>query len=42
VDRAQPVEARDRALRALEESDVPTAYLVSLYDTIGDPDLKLR
>jgi hypothetical protein len=42
ADRTQPVEARDRALRALEDGGVATAYLVSLYDTIGDPDLKLR
>lgn len=42
VDRAQPVEARDRALRALDEAGAPSAYFVSLYDTIGDSDLKLR
>ena len=41
-DRAAPVEARDRALRALDEAGAPSAYFVSLYDTIGDPDLQLR
>ncbi len=42
LNRAESVAARDRALRALDEADVPTASLVSLYDTIDDPDLKLR
>lgn len=42
LNRAQPVGARDRALRALDEADVPTATLVSVYDTIDDPGLKLR
>jgi hypothetical protein len=42
ADRGQPVVARDRALRALDEAGAPSAYFVSLYDTIGDPDLKLR
>jgi hypothetical protein len=42
VDRAEPVEARDRALRVLDEAGASSAYFVSLYDTIGDPDLKLR